>query len=80
MKELIGVAASMVALVYGENFALDSTAGLKVTQVKAEAVTYKGRKALRVTDTAPVTANDAGRLALIRGVDAGRRNRSRPDE
>jgi len=66
MKKLIFVAAVVAALVYGENLALDSTVGLKLTQVKAEAVTYKGRKAVRITDVSP-DANDAGRLALATG-------------
>ena len=48
-----------------ETFPLDSVSGLKLAQVKAETATYKGRKAVRVTDDAPSTAGDAARLALV---------------
>lgn len=46
---------------------LDSTDGLKPTNAKIEAVTYKGRKALRVTDTAPQGTSDEGRFVVITG-------------
>src|SRR5580693_8028147 len=57
----------LAPLLCGETFPLDSISGLKTVQVKTEAVTYKGRKATRITDAAPPTTNDAGRLALITG-------------
>ncbi len=43
--------------------------GLKLTNVKAESVTYKGRKALRVTDTARGNVGDEGRLAIFAKTD-----------
>ena len=46
---------------------LDSTDGLKPTNAKIEAVTYKGRKALRVTDAAPQGTSDEGRFVVITG-------------
>ncbi len=51
--------------VFAQDFPLDSTSGLSLIQVKAEAATFKGRKALRITDTAPPTTGDAGRLAIV---------------
>ncbi len=45
--------------------ALDSADGLKLVNVKAEPVTFKGRKALRVTDAAPAATGDDGRLAIL---------------
>ena len=46
---------------------LDSTDGLKPVNAKIEAVTYKGRKALRVTDAAPQGTSDDGRFVVITG-------------
>ncbi len=50
-----------------ETFPLDSVSGLSLVQVKAEAAAYKGRKAVRITDVAPASVGDAGRLALVSG-------------
>jgi len=38
---------------------------LKLHNVKADLVTYRGVPALRITDTAPAGVDDAGRLAMI---------------
>jgi hypothetical protein len=46
---------------------LDSTEGLKPINAKVESVTYKGRKALRVTDSAPEGTSDDGRLVVVTG-------------
>ena len=46
---------------------LDSTEGLKPINAKVEAVTYQGRKGLRVTDAAPEGTSDAGRLVIVTG-------------
>jgi hypothetical protein len=46
---------------------LDSAEGLKAVNAKVEAVTYKGRKALRVTDTAPEGTSDDGRFVVVTG-------------
>jgi hypothetical protein len=64
-SSLLGLAIAPVVL--AQTFALDATTGLKLTHVKAEAVTFKERKAVRITDVAPPTVNDAGRLALVTG-------------
>jgi len=60
---LLGLAALQLAL--AQTFALDSTSVLKPLQVKVEAFTYKGRKAVRVTDNAPTPEGDSGRLAMV---------------
>src|SRR5262252_5383078 len=65
IAQVCALAAGLAGLGLGETVALDSVAGLKLVQVKGEAVTYKGRKAVKITDDAPPTAGDAGRLALI---------------
>ncbi len=46
---------------------LDSAEGLKPVNAKVEPVTYKGRKALRVTDIAPQGASDDARFVVITG-------------
>jgi len=65
MRSLL-VAAALLAPAYSQSIPLDSTAGMKRIQVKAEPATFKGRKALRVADAAPGAA-DEGRLALLSG-------------
>jgi hypothetical protein len=52
-----------------QRFPLDSANGLKLLNVKAESSTFKGRKALRVTDTAPAGAGDEARLAILTGTE-----------
>lgn len=46
---------------------LDSAEGLKSVNAKVEPVTYKGRKAIRVTDTAPQGTSDDGRFVVVAG-------------
>jgi hypothetical protein len=46
---------------------LDSTEGLKPVNAKVEPATYKGRKALRVTDAAPEGTSDDGRFVVVTG-------------
>jgi hypothetical protein len=46
---------------------LDSTEGLKPVNAKVEPVTYKGRKALRVTDAGPEGTSDDGRFVVVTG-------------
>jgi hypothetical protein len=48
-------------------FPLDSVEGLKPVNSKIESVTYKGRKAIRVTDTAPEGTSDDGRFVVVAG-------------
>jgi hypothetical protein len=52
-----------------QKFPLTSADGLKLLNVKAEPVNYKGRKALRLTDAAPPDLGDEGRLAVLTDSD-----------
>ena len=71
----IGVALSIIATataltrVQAQTFPLDSPDQLKLVNVKAETVTFKGRKAIRVHDAAPPNLGDEGRLAILSGTD-----------
>ena len=49
------------------NLRLDSDEGLKPVNAKIEPVTFRGRKALRVSDTAPEGTSDAGRYVIVTG-------------
>jgi len=51
--------------VQAQKISLDSPEQLKLLNVKAETVTFKGRKALRVLDAAPAGAGDEGRLVIL---------------
>jgi hypothetical protein len=42
---------------------------LQLRNVKAESVTWKGRKAVRISDAAPASAPDGDRLAIVTGTD-----------
>ena len=46
---------------------LDSTEGLRPVNAKVESVTYKGRKGIRVTDTAPQGTSDDARFVVVTG-------------
>ena len=46
---------------------LDSPEGLKSLNAKVEPLTYKGRKAIRVTDTAPEGTSDDARFVVVTG-------------
>lgn len=46
---------------------LDSAEGLKPVNARVEPVMYRGRKAIRVTDTAPQGASDDGRFVVVSG-------------
>ena len=46
---------------------LNAVDKLKLQNVKADLVTYRGVRALRVVDTAPASVDDAGRLAIVEG-------------
>jgi hypothetical protein len=55
-------------LAQAETLAIPLEAGkVKVTNVKAEPVTWKGRAALRVTDDAPASLPDGARYAIVPG-------------
>jgi len=47
--------------------AFESSDGLKPVNAKVEPVTYKGRKALRVTDVAPAGTSDDARFVVVTG-------------
>src|ERR1044071_7884601 len=74
-RSLIGVTLSIIAtatastIVHAQTIPLDSPDQLKLVNVKAEAVTFKGRKAVRVHDAAPPGLGDEGRLAILSGTD-----------
>jgi len=74
-RSLIGVTLSLIAtataatIVYAQTIPLDSPNQLKLVNVKAEAVTFKGRKAIRVHDAAPADLGDEGRLAILPDTD-----------
>jgi 3-keto-disaccharide hydrolase len=55
--------------VRGQTISLDSPEQMKLLNVKAETVTFKGRKALRVVDTAAAGAGDEGRLVVLTKTD-----------
>jgi hypothetical protein len=52
-----------------QTISLDSPDQLKPVNVKIEHVTFKGRKALRVSDAAPAGLGDEGRLVVLSKTD-----------
>ena len=48
-----------------QTISLDAVDQLKLVNVKAETVTFKGRKALRVSDAAAAGTGDEGRLVIL---------------
>ena len=52
-----------------QTISLDAVDQLKLVNVKAEAVTFKGRKALRVSDAAAAGTGDEGRLVILPKID-----------
>src|SRR6185369_11189263 len=71
-RSLIGVTLSIIATataLQAQTFPLDTPDQLKLVNVKAEAVTFKGRKAVRIHDAAPPNLGDEGRLAILTGTD-----------
>src|SRR6185295_18629218 len=59
----------VTASTHAQTFPLDSPDQLKLVSVKAEAVTFKGRKAVRIHDAAPQNLGDEGRLAVLSNTD-----------
>lgn len=55
--------------VQAQKISLDSPEQLKLLNVKAETVTFKGRKALRVLDAAAAGLGDEGRLVVLPKTD-----------
>ena len=74
-RSVIGVTLSIIAIaaavtrVQAQTIPLDSPGQLKLVNVKAEAVTFKGRKAIRVNDAASPDLGDEGRLAILPNSD-----------
>jgi hypothetical protein len=72
---VFGAALSILAAVraspevQAQTISLDSPAQLKLVNVKAETVTFKGRKALRVLDAAQAGTGDEGRLVVLPNTD-----------
>jgi len=52
-----------------QNISLNSPDQLKLVNVKAEAITFKGRKSIRLDDAAPAGAGDEERLAVLPKTD-----------
>jgi hypothetical protein len=70
MKTLSCALAAMLGISQAQtkSVPLDPLDGLKALNVKAESVTYRGRKAVRITDAA-ATVPDGARLAIVAGTD-----------
>jgi 3-keto-disaccharide hydrolase len=71
---IFGATLSILAMaaqpgVQAQKISLDSSEQFKLLNVKAETVTFKGRKALRVSDAAPAGAGDEGRLVVLPKTD-----------
>ena len=66
---LLFVIASALTVVQAQTIRLDSPDQLKLLNVKAETVNFKGRKAIRIDDAAPPELGDEGRLAILPNTD-----------
>lgn len=71
---IFGATLSILAMaaqpgVQAQKISLDSSEQFKLLNVKAETVTFKGRKALRVSDAGPAGAGDEGRLVVLPKTD-----------
>ena len=66
---LCGLLGTAISSMQTQKLPLTSTQGLKLVNVAAEAVTYNGRAAVRVTDAAPAGLGDEGRLAVLANTD-----------
>jgi 3-keto-disaccharide hydrolase len=73
-RSLGAIAIAVSILVFAVGFAqanrqtipLDALNDMQSINVKTERVTYKGKDALRVTDTAPTSVGDGERLVILR--------------
>ncbi len=69
---LVGITFCILAThnsLHAQTISLDSPDQFKLINVKAETVTFKGRKALRVSDAALAGAGDEGRLVVLPKTD-----------
>jgi len=67
---LVVMAVCLSGRMYGQTareVSLNTVDKLKLQNVKADLVTYRGVPALRIVDAAPASIGDAGRLAIIEG-------------
>lgn len=71
----LSVGLLMSGVSAAQTFALDSTGGLQTHDVMLEAVTYRGRKAVRVTPAAPADAEmavaknaEGGGIVVVQGI------------
>jgi len=75
MRSLISLFAATLSILAtttaltAQTIPIDSPDQLKLVNVKAETVTFKGRKALRVHDAAPPGLGDEGRLVVLPKTD-----------
>lgn len=65
----IFAAGSLLPGVQAQAISLDAMDQLKLVNVKAETVNFKGRKALRVSDAAKAGTGDEGRLVILPKTD-----------
>lgn len=68
---ILAIAAAIPALSQAQTktISLEESGDARPRNVKPEPATYKGRKALRVTDAAPANAGDGDRLLILTGTD-----------
>jgi hypothetical protein len=77
MKQPAALLIAILTLALGTGFTqvmtrtipLDAPSEMQSRNVKAERVTYKGRGALRVTDTAPANVVDGDRLVILSKIE-----------
>lgn len=65
MLSLFVVFGSSLPILHAQTISLESTDQLKLVNVKAETITFKGRKALQVRDAAAPGTGDEGRFAIL---------------
>ena len=69
LSATLTIFAIALTAVQAQTIPIDSPDHLKLVNVKAESVTFKGRKALRVRDAAPPGLGDEGRLVIVPDTD-----------
>jgi hypothetical protein len=65
----LGIVAARTPTVQAQTISLDAMDQLKLVNVKAEKVTFKGRKALRVSDPAAAGTGDEEQLVILSKTD-----------
>ena len=65
----LSIVAARTPAVQAQTISLDAMDQLKLVNVKAEKVTFKGRKALRVSDPAAVGTSDQEQLVILSKTD-----------